>query len=193
MTRLALVISGIDFEDNRLTTEEWAKLKPTAPYNQLPFLIVDNETHIAQSSAILRFCAKLGGLYPTDPLQAAKADEVVDAMADIGAAYHKYNGTDSEKLRESRESFVREYIPHFFSCLEKRFNEFGKGPCALGRNITIADCALYNVYIYFKYGLLEFVPKDVLDEERYPRVMQSIKRVEENKRVVAWYKEHPMK
>lgn len=52
------------------------------PYGQLPVMEVDGVV-IPQSSAQLRYVGKTGGLYPTDPVQAAFADAAVDAVIDI--------------------------------------------------------------------------------------------------------------
>eukprot|EP00298_Acanthocystis_sp_HF-20_P006466 c16320_g1_i2.p1 GENE.c16320_g1_i2~~c16320_g1_i2.p1 ORF type:complete len:100 (+),score=36.36 c16320_g1_i2:40-339(+) len=74
-TRLAFVVGKIPFEDIRVTEEEWANVKPTAKFGQAPFMDLDGQ-QFAQSTALLRFAAKLAGLYPQDPLDALKIDEV---------------------------------------------------------------------------------------------------------------------
>ena len=38
---------------------------------------------IPQSQAQMRYVGKIGGLYPTDPVQAAFADAAIDAVMDI--------------------------------------------------------------------------------------------------------------
>ena len=38
---------------------------------------------LPQSFAQMRYVGKIGGLYPTDPIQAAFADAAVDAVIDI--------------------------------------------------------------------------------------------------------------
>lgn len=40
-------------------------------------------TVIPQSFAQLRYVGKIGGLYPTDPIQAAFVDAAIDAVMDI--------------------------------------------------------------------------------------------------------------
>lgn len=76
--RLTLALGDVPFKDIRLTREQWAELKPTTPFGQIPVLIVDGEM-LAQSHAILRYAGELAGLYPADPWLAAKVDEVIDA------------------------------------------------------------------------------------------------------------------
>lgn len=48
----------------------------------MPLLEVDGKV-IPQSGAQIRYVGKIGGLYPTDPIDAAFADAAVDAVTDI--------------------------------------------------------------------------------------------------------------
>jgi len=81
-SRLALTISGIPFEDVRVDRDTMLKLRedgklsqPGVAGTQLPQLEVDGKI-LQQSQAIATYCAKLAGLYPSDPWEAAKVDEV---------------------------------------------------------------------------------------------------------------------
>ena len=59
--RLCLAYNKVAFEDNRVTFEDWPKLKESgaAPFNQLPFLEIDGKKY-AQSGAILKYlCEKI--------------------------------------------------------------------------------------------------------------------------------------
>lgn len=60
-------------------------------------------TVITQSTSQLRYVGKIGGLYPTDPLEAAFADAAVGAAMDIfdpvKNAYHEKD--DARKVRLS--------------------------------------------------------------------------------------------
>merc|ERR1712107_289537 len=51
--RLAFVVNGIDFEDNRIDFATWGALKPQTPWGQLPILEVDGRNW-TQSYAMLR-------------------------------------------------------------------------------------------------------------------------------------------
>lgn len=52
--RLAFVLSGVAFEDERLTFPQWADLKSSSKYGQLPLLTIDGGEIIAQSGAMFR-------------------------------------------------------------------------------------------------------------------------------------------
>ncbi|CAM9234419.1 unnamed protein product, partial [Hapterophycus canaliculatus] len=80
--RLALAQSGVDWEDNVINGDDWLVLKPTLPFGQLPILEVDGVI-IPQSLAQLRYVGKIGGLYPTNPIQAAFCDAAADTLTDI--------------------------------------------------------------------------------------------------------------
>ena len=59
-----------------------------APSHELPSALTDPTVHqqmLAQSSAILRYVAAVGGLHPTDPLAAAHVDALVAEEEDMFA------------------------------------------------------------------------------------------------------------
>jgi hypothetical protein len=64
--RLALVLAGVDFEDERIDPKTWQELKPKTKFGQLPLLTIDGGAQIAQSDAMLRYAGRLGdgSLYP---------------------------------------------------------------------------------------------------------------------------------
>ena len=77
--RLAFLLAGIPFQDERIKFQEWKDLKPKTPYGKLPLLqIGDDSQPKTQSQAILRYAASLdstNNLYPLD-----KAFEVEECM-----------------------------------------------------------------------------------------------------------------
>ena len=119
-TRLALVVGGIDFEDERIKGEEFAKRKANGDFvfGSLPAMTVidgDNKaSSYAQSDAMLRYCGKLAGLYPTsDHLNAMQIDMVVGALEDVVIDIFKDNSL------EGRTKFTTEGIPKYFNPIEK--------------------------------------------------------------------------
>lgn len=64
---------------------EFAEVKQSLPSGQLPLLEVEDETTgtkkvFDQSNAIMRYVGKLGGLYPSDPVEAMEVDLVIDTV-----------------------------------------------------------------------------------------------------------------
>jgi glutathione S-transferase len=50
--RLALKVSGQEFEDVRINFQDWGAMKPSTPFGQLPFMNVGDSEPIAQSAAM---------------------------------------------------------------------------------------------------------------------------------------------
>jgi len=75
--RLAFFIGGVEFNDHRIAHADWPTLKPSTPFGGIPTLEVNGVTY-GQSNAQLRYAGKLGGLYPADPVEALKVDELLD-------------------------------------------------------------------------------------------------------------------
>eukprot|EP00058_Branchiostoma_floridae_P022442 XP_002607932.1 hypothetical protein BRAFLDRAFT_74882 [Branchiostoma floridae] len=71
----------------------------TGPFNQLPWLELDDGTTISQTRAILRLIAREGGFDGDTNVEAAKADEITDAVEDIKDDFFK---TIFEKDDEKR-------------------------------------------------------------------------------------------
>ena len=80
--RLAMVIGGVPFDDDRVKFADWEGRKPGTPFGALPVLDLDGQT-VAQCNGINRYVGKLAGLYPSDPWQAALCDEAMDAVEEI--------------------------------------------------------------------------------------------------------------
>lgn len=89
MSRLTLTYANIPFEDNRIEGKDWGVLKPSIqPWGQLPILEVDGTT-ISQSCAILRYCGRIAGLIPNDPIKEARSNELIDS-GQITCIMHMY-------------------------------------------------------------------------------------------------------
>lgn len=72
------------YEDRRYSYDEFEKCQTAGewPFGAVPALDVDGE-RLAQSCTLLRYAGKLAGLYPADPLAAARTDMAVDAMEEL--------------------------------------------------------------------------------------------------------------
>ena len=79
--RLAMALGGLDFEDHRITFPQFQTLKQGGELalGSVPVLEVDG-VQLAQTSAILRFVARLGHgqLYPDDPVRGLVVDSALD-------------------------------------------------------------------------------------------------------------------
>ena len=67
--RIAFHAAGVEFEDDRISFPEFGEMRGNWRFNAVPVLEIDG-TVVTQSNAMNRYVGKMGGLYPTDDLQA---------------------------------------------------------------------------------------------------------------------------
>ena len=187
-SRLALHLGGIDFEDNRLSGDAFRAKKEAGdfPYGQLPVLEVDGQI-FAQSVAIAKFCGKLSGLYPKDDeLAALKVDEFLDAAAQITSLVNpSMREKNPEKRAALRHELGQETFPHWLSLVEKRM---GSGDYLVGDALTVADLAIWRLMGWLTGGVLDGIPRDLLDQ--HPRLKAHFDRVDGDPKIRAWMEKH---
>ncbi|OQR90430.1 glutathione S-transferase [Thraustotheca clavata] len=84
LARHAFLVGNVPFEDERLTKEQFATVKESLPYSQIPILTINNNIVLAQSQAIGRYAGVIAKLYPLDdPVAACKIDEIINHTEDI--------------------------------------------------------------------------------------------------------------
>ena len=71
--RIAFHAAGIEFEDVRISFEEFMKCRDEMRFRCAPTLEIDG-VEVTQSNSMLRFVGKQAGLYPEDPMQALYCD-----------------------------------------------------------------------------------------------------------------------
>ncbi|GMF43171.1 unnamed protein product [Phytophthora fragariaefolia] len=188
--RLAFYIGGIDFEDVRLSFDEFAIVKSGLPFNQLPILEIDGEV-VSQSLAILRYAGSLSGLYPTtDPRAAFRVDEIfvlIDEMFNSPAWRETVTERDPDKLLKMRKGLANTMIPKTLASLEKRVAAF-EGPYATGKEFTVADLAIYAVILLLKAGR-PGIPMSISDP--YLNLQRVFDQVKSHPKVVEWNSTHP--
>ena len=162
-SRLVFVYGDIPFEDKGISFQEYFEMRDSGqlPFEQLPILQV-GETTISQSCAIARYAAKKAGLYPSDNIQAAQTDMIVDAWRDIlDIFYGCYvdrvvdNGRLVMKMREPKVKI--EKLDEFFDTtlsmhlrrFEKMISSSSNSPFLVGDSLTWADLALFDLLCTF--------------------------------------------
>ncbi|KAI1700930.1 glutathione S-transferase 1 [Ditylenchus destructor] len=170
--RFILHYADVDFEDNRITKEEWEAIKPTMPYEQLPVLEVDG-IKIPQSVAIYRFLARRFGLAGKTDIESALLDSIVDLQKDffheIGSWFPVAAGRkEGDKDKLYKEIFVPA-AERYFPRLVKLLNESGSGFFAKS-GVSWVDFFLANTSLTIK----NFAP-EMLD--KYPELKDHFERV----------------
>jgi len=204
--RLALVLGDIPFTDNRVKFDQWAAMKPTTPYGQLPIMSIDGGEPMAQSEAMLRYAGKLATengvpLYPAESFLVI--EEARGLVADLERDWRNplsigmydpalfghssdIKGTPEHKaiIQAMRTKFISEELPKFMSFFTKRLLD--KGSAFLcGDSPTIADCALIPVLNRFSSGQIDYVAADCLTT--YPEITAYVARFMNLPKVKAWY------
>jgi glutathione S-transferase len=183
--RLALSIGGVPFEDQRIGVKDWPTFRDKTPFLAMPILEVDGKA-VTQSNSILRYVGKLIGLYPKDEWQAFLCDEVMDACEDIGTRLgNTINMPDAAK-KATREELSAERIPRYLTQLQARLQAAGGEYFADGR-LTVADLKVFNLSRWLRSGVLDHIPKDIVDRSA-PLLVKHLERVASHPKVAEYYK-----
>merc|ERR1712137_877273 len=190
------------FTDTRFKHADWAALKPTTKFGQVPVLRMEDGTELAQSGAMLRWAGRQGDgtLYPIDLVAQMKVDEVLGLVEDCGNAVgtmlylgwtperfgHKDLSEDQKKelVREVRTQFVATRLPDILSNYVKVLQGNG-GAFFCGDSPTIADCAVLPQLNHLTCGIMDHVPTDCL--EPFPALVEYMERMRAVPQVKAWY------
>ncbi|RHY19159.1 hypothetical protein DYB26_007815 [Aphanomyces astaci] len=160
LTRLALYIGDIYFEDDRISMQRLKNLKQSLPYGQLPVLMVDDLV-MAQSHPIAKYAGTLAGLYPhNEPLDAFKRAVRAKELVDVK-------------------------LPTMFQLLERRLVATSTGNPYLLDSLSLADLEIYLTVHMLKTGLLHDVHTHAVSDA-YPHVMSIYDAIKQHPKVVEW-------
>ncbi len=186
--RLIFAIGNIPFEDNRIPVSDWPSVRDDAPLRSLPVLHIDGEA-VTQSNSINRFAGRLAKLYPEDPVQALRCDEVMDAVEDVLTDIVATFGMDDEaEKKAAREKLADGEITLFLTflqeLLEQRDSEY-----FVENRLTIADLRVFVWTRSLRSGVLDYIPGDIV-EKVAPEIADHCDRVAAHPGIVAWSEAH---
>jgi glutathione S-transferase len=182
--RLAMHIGGVAFEDHRFAFPEFAEVRKTLPFNQVPVLYVDG-VQVTQCDAINRYVAKLSGLYPTDPLQALLCDEVMYVVEESTVKLGPTFRMTGEEQKAARLALVNGSMPQYLGWLQKQLLAHG-GEFFADNRLTIADLKVFVDVRGLNSGRLDHVPTDLV-EQVAPALNAHMQRIAQLPAVVAYY------
>ncbi len=182
--RIAFHAAGIEFEDERISFEEFAAMRDNARFRCVPVLEIDGVA-VTQSNAMNRYVGRMAGLYPEDNLQALYCDEAMEAVEDLLHQVVHTFGMEGDELKAAREQLVDGWITTFikgFADLLAR----GGGEYFADKRLTMADLKVATQIRSLRNGTLDHVPADLVDRLA-PSLVEHAARIEAEPQVVAYY------
>jgi len=180
--RLALHLAGIDFEDERIKSGDWPALKAQAPYGAMPFLTMPGKPPLAHSNAILVYIGRSHDLHPTDDLEAARHEGMMQHVEDLRARVSPtIRMADAEK-KVRREELVAGFLPEWAQAAERNITAT---PFLGGARINVVDLKLHMAVRWFAGGKVDHIPATIFDA--YPRLMGVHNAVRDHAGVKSWY------
>lgn len=182
--RIALHTAGIDFEDHRISFEEFGKTRHTMRFTCSPTMEIDGQ-QVTQSNALLRYVGKQADLYPEDALQALYCDEAMEAVEDLLHQIVHTFGLQGEELKSARERLAEKWIIPFIKGFDELL-ERGGGRYFADNRLTVADLKVYMQVRSLRGGMLDHVPTDLVDRLA-PALVQHAERVAADPVVSGYY------
>jgi prostaglandin-H2 D-isomerase / glutathione transferase len=183
--RLALHIGGIPFEDRRIPGKDWPSFRDQMPFQAMPVLAVDGEV-FAQSNSINRYVGKVAGLYPSDTLQAFRCDEAMDAAEDISTRIANTMALAEDAKKAAREALAAGALTRFLEQFQALLAAAG-GEYFADHRLTIADLKVFLWIRWMRSGVLDHIPKDLVDRVA-PLLVKHYERIANHPQVAEYYK-----
>jgi len=179
LVRLIFEKSGIQYEDERLTSDEWKNRKESTPLGQLPVLTYKG-TKIVQSLTMARFVAKKGGLAGSDEMEEVYCDMFVCSLwLDI---LDKLVPIFFEKDEEKKASMIEPKQKSIEVMLQK-LATLVKGDFVLGDAMSYADLSLLD--------LPPWLSKTIPELEIPEKLKAVITKVEADPKISNWIATRP--
>jgi glutathione S-transferase len=203
---IRMLVRHVGFErfvDTRLKDGEFPALKASGAlaFGQVPCLEVTlsdgTKTHLFQTASILRYIGKVcgGDVYPTDALQAAFVDAVMDQEADLflGVSASKYAARmgfgclDDATIAKVRKSLNDEVLPRHLGFFEELLKRSTTGWLCNTANPSCADFLLAPRLKWLASGAVDGISTTILSQ--FPLVEGFVEKFYAVPAVAAYVKE----
>ncbi|KAJ8022758.1 putative glutathione S-transferase 5 [Holothuria leucospilota] len=183
--RFMFAVAGQKYEDYRIPSDKWPEVKKTLLFGQVPALEVDGE-QLTQSCAINRFLARKLNLYGDSDMEAAKIDQVCEALVDLGLVLREcLHETDETRkaalLKELLETKSKRHFASLVKLLE--LNNGGDG-FFVGNRVSLADLDAATYFL----DMVTRVPGLKLTE---PKLLAHLERIKAIPALAEWLKNRP--
>ncbi|GMS93293.1 hypothetical protein PENTCL1PPCAC_15468, partial [Pristionchus entomophagus] len=185
VARQLFYLTGVPFQDVRISMDEWPAFKTKTPFGVLPVLEVDGQP-IPQSFAIYRYLAKQFEFAGDSPFEALWVDTIADQhkeyFSQIKPAFF-FEGSEEEKeqiMKHVAEPARDKYYP----LLEKVTPDNGSNGHFVGASLTWVDLLIAeHVSI-----LLSQSPQFL---NNYPTVLSTVNEVLSTPKLKEWIDKRP--
>jgi glutathione S-transferase len=162
VARAILTYAKADWEDHRITHEEWGKIKETDlfEFHQMPIL-EHNGKKLSQSVAIDLYLLRQFNLYGKNNDDQYEIDNLLCTFDDLLPLLGKYTfRCKDEKEKEEAKKSCIEKCHFYIKKIEERYIKLGKGKYYLGDYFSGADIYLASVFPIFCNALNVMIVKD---------------------------------
>jgi prostaglandin-H2 D-isomerase / glutathione transferase len=180
--RLALHLSGVDFEDNRVKQADWAALKPQTPFGALPTFELPGHPVLAETNAILVLIGRMWGMHPKDNFEAARHEMMMHHVEDLRTEIGRTLRMADDDKKRARAAIAETTLPAWAANGEKLI---GEGPFFSGDKVNVVDVKLFVMIRWLASGKLDHIPAEII--ARYPKLMRVHDSVRDHAGVKAWY------
>ena len=180
--RLALHLSGVDFEDVRVKGPDWPAVKAQTPFGSVPTFELPGQPALAQSNAILVYIGRRWGLHPKDDFEAARHEMMMDHVEDLRHVIGPTMRMADDDMRRAREAIAETTLPAWGAGAEK---QIGDGPFFAGAKLHVVDVKLFVMMRWLIGGKLDHIPPAIASG--FPKLMRLHDAVRDHAGVRAWY------
>uniref|UniRef100_A0AC35TL00 GST N-terminal domain-containing protein n=1 Tax=Rhabditophanes sp. KR3021 TaxID=114890 RepID=A0AC35TL00_9BILA len=141
VARILLNYGGQEFNDVRVSFEEWPKIKEQQPFKQLPVLEVDG-VKIGQACAFEQLLASRFKLLGKNDIETALIQQFVLAIDDVQLnAKPMYYEKDEEKKKIMTKAYLADNVAPFLKLIS---GVIAKSGLLVGSSISYADISLFQ-------------------------------------------------
>ncbi|XP_076656882.1 glutathione S-transferase-like [Halictus rubicundus] len=175
--RLLLSYGGAEFEDHRVTYEDWLQIKSEMPFGQIPVLEIDGKK-INQTLAICRYLAKQFGLAGKNDWEALEIDVAVDNINDVRTKMAAFWYETNEVVKAEKLKVAKEQVPYYLERLDAQVKK--NGGYFVGGALTWADISFVGLLEYLNF----MMDSDII--ENYENLKQLNEKVLKVPAIKSW-------
>uniref|UniRef100_A0A158P8Y6 glutathione transferase n=1 Tax=Angiostrongylus cantonensis TaxID=6313 RepID=A0A158P8Y6_ANGCA len=184
--RQLFALAAVDFEDIRVTQEQWPALKPKMPFGNLPVLEVDGQ-QIPQSQAIARYVARKYGYAGKTPYEEAIVDALADQYKDfyveIKNFYYPAMGLAKGDVESAKKNILIPARDRFLGYMTNFLKKSNTG-YLVGNDLTYADLILAEHVFSIRTVFPEYT-------NGFPEVEEHYRKVTSVPKLKKWLDERP--